>query len=72
MGDLGLAKPQSNKEGIVSSADGDLWLYFLQVELKKKKDILKVLKLVDSVNVKSWEWICIWNRVNGMKKWRQR
>ena len=53
MGDLGLAKPQSNKEGIVSSADGDLWLYFLQVELKKKMVIVKVFKLVESVNVMS-------------------
>lgn len=34
VGDLGLAEPQTRK-AIVSSADGDLWLYFLQVEKQK-------------------------------------
>lgn len=53
MGDLGLAEPQTRR-AIVSSADGNLRLYFLQVE-NKIKDILKVLKLVDSVNLKSLE-----------------
>lgn len=53
MGDLGLAEPQTRR-AMVSSAHGDLWLYFLQVE-NEIKDILKVLKSVDSVNLKSLE-----------------